>query len=59
MMAEAEHRARTRGGELWLAGLNPGARQVVERAPLGKALGPQCMLPDLAQAVEQFRHRTA
>ena len=59
MMAEAEHRARSRGGELWLAGLNPRARQVVERSPLGKALGPRCMLPDLAQAVEQFRRRTA
>jgi high affinity sulfate transporter 1 len=59
MLAEAERRARRRGGELWLSALNPGARRVVERSPLGKALGSERMFRDLEQAVERFQRRTA
>ena len=55
MIAEAEARARHRGGELWLAALNPGPRRVVERAPLGRSLGPERMFRDLEQAVERFQ----
>jgi high affinity sulfate transporter 1 len=59
MLSEAEERARNRGGELWLAALNPAARRVVERSPLGRALGPDRMFYDLDHAVERFRAREA
>jgi sulfate permease, SulP family len=59
MLSEAEERARNRGGELWLAALNPAARRVVERSPLGRALGPERMFYDLEHAVERFRAREA
>jgi SulP family sulfate permease len=59
MLSEAEARARRRGRELWLAALNPTVRRVVERSPLGKALGPERMFYDLDHAVERFRTRQA
>jgi MFS superfamily sulfate permease-like transporter len=55
MLAEAEARARSRGGELWLSALNPEARRVIERSPLGKALGHERMLLDLEHAVDKYR----
>ena len=55
MMAEAEARARRRGGELWLAGLNPGAKLVVERSPLGRALGAERIFHGLDEAVARFQ----
>ena len=55
MIAEAEDRARRRGGELWLAGLNPGPRAVVERSPLGRALGPERLFDGLDAAVDRFQ----
>jgi len=54
-MAEAEARARRRGGELWLAGLNPGAKLVVERSPLGRALGAERIFHGLDEAVARFQ----
>ncbi|HTN51062.1 MAG TPA: SulP family inorganic anion transporter [Anaeromyxobacter sp.] len=57
MLGEAERRARARGGELWLAALNPEARRGVERSPFGKALGSERMLFDLEHAVERYRAR--
>jgi SulP family sulfate permease len=59
MLSEAEERARSRGGELWLAALNPEAKRVVRRSPLGKALGPERMFYDLGHAVDRFRARQA
>ena len=59
MIAEAEARARRRGGELWLAGLNPGARVVVQRSPLGQALGPERIFHGLEEAVERFQRGPA
>jgi MFS superfamily sulfate permease-like transporter len=57
MLAEAEERARDRGGELWLAALNPRTRRGVERSPLGRRLGEGRMLLDLEHAVAEFRAR--
>jgi MFS superfamily sulfate permease-like transporter len=53
-LAEAEERARSRGVELWLCALNPAARAVVLRSPLGRALGPERMFFDLEHAVARF-----
>jgi len=55
MLAEAEEGARRRGGELWLTALNPGARRVLERSPLGRVLGHERMLFDLEHAVDRYR----
>ena len=57
MLAAAEERVRRYGAELWLAALNPEVRLVVERAPLGKALGRERMCFNLEDAVERFRRR--
>jgi anti-anti-sigma factor len=57
MLIEAEQRARRRGGELWLAGLNSSVKEVVRRSPLGKALGTDRMFYDLGHAVEHFQAR--
>ena len=59
MLAEAEERVRQRGAELWLAAVNPSVLRVVDRAPFGKALGPDRMCLDLEQAVERFLARSA
>jgi len=55
MLAEAEDRIRAQGAELWLAALNPEVLPIVERSPLGKALGRERMRLDLADAVERSR----
>jgi SulP family sulfate permease len=57
LLSEAEQRIRDHGAELWLAALNPEARRVVERSPLGKALGPGRMLLDLEHAAGQYLRR--
>ncbi|BDG01454.1 SulP family inorganic anion transporter [Anaeromyxobacter oryzae] len=59
MMKEADDRVRSRGAELWLAALNPQARRVVERSPLGKALGRERMCFDLEHAVAGWERREA
>jgi high affinity sulfate transporter 1 len=59
MLGEAEARIRSRGGELWLCALNPEARRVVERSPLGKALGRERTFFDLEHAVAQFQRRAS
>jgi MFS superfamily sulfate permease-like transporter len=59
MLQEADDRARSRGAELWLAALNPGARRVVERSPLGKALGRERMFFDLEHAAARYLERGA
>lgn len=59
MLAEANERARKRGGELWLSALNPSVKEVVRRSPLGAALGPDRMFYDLEHAVAHFQARQA
>jgi SulP family sulfate permease len=54
MLAEAEQRVREHGGELWLAALNPEVLRVVQRAPLGQALGGERLHFTLEHAVERF-----
>jgi high affinity sulfate transporter 1 len=59
MLGEAERKLRGRGGELWLSALNPEARRVVERSPLGKALGHERTFFDLEHAVAAYRRRAS
>lgn len=54
-MAAAEQKLRAAGIALWLVALNPEALKVVERSPLGLALGHGRMFVNLAQALEAFQ----
>jgi sulfate permease, SulP family len=55
MFAGAEERLRARGITLWLAALNPDVLALVQRSPLGEALGRERMFHNLEQAVERYR----
>lgn len=57
MLTEAEKRQRERGVELWLVGLTPEVLAVVERSPLGRALGHERMFFNMEQAVARYRQR--
>jgi sulfate permease, SulP family len=52
---EAEQRLSGRGVALWLVGMNPGVLAVVQRSPLGAALGSQRMYLNLEQALAGYR----
>jgi SulP family sulfate permease len=54
-LTEAEENLRSRGVELWLAGLNPDVLRLVERAPLGAALGHERMFFNLRKALEAWQ----
>jgi high affinity sulfate transporter 1 len=55
MLIEGERKLREAGAELWLAGLNPAALDLVRRSSLGPLLGRERMCFDLAQAVSRFQ----
>ena len=57
MLTDSEKRARERGIELWLVGLNPEVLKVVQRSPLGETLGRERMLFNLEKAVERYGDR--
>jgi sulfate permease, SulP family len=57
MLTEGEKRGHDQGVALWLVGLNPDVLAVVQRSPLGKALGRERMLFNLELAVDRF-HET-
>jgi MFS superfamily sulfate permease-like transporter len=54
MLTEGERRQRERGISVWLVGLNPGVLQMVQRSPLGAALGRDQMQFSLELAVAKF-----
>jgi high affinity sulfate transporter 1 len=54
-LTEAEENLRSRGVELWLAGLNPDVLRLIERAPLGAALGHERMFFNLRKALEAWQ----
>lgn len=54
MLAEAQERLARTGTELWLAGMNPGVFDMVQRSKLGTALGREHMFLDTQAAVEQY-----
>jgi len=54
MLIDAEKRLREGGISLWLVGLNPEVLAMVQRSPLGAALGRERMLFNLEIAVAQY-----
>ena len=54
MLTEGERRQRERRVSVWLVGLNPGVLQMVQRSPLGPALGREKMQFSLELAVAKF-----
>jgi sulfate permease, SulP family len=59
MLIEGERRQRERGVSLWLVGLNPGVLQMVQRSPLGTALGRERMQFSLELAVARHLQQSA
>lgn len=57
MLTEAEQRQRAAGVELWLVGLTPEVLAMVQRAPLGRALGNERMFFNMEQAVARYLAR--
>ena len=55
MLTEAEARARARGVQLWLGALQPAVLALVQRSPLGAALGPDRIFTSLDTAVTKYR----
>jgi len=54
-LVEGEKRQRDRGVRMWLVGLNPGVLKVVQKSPLGAALGREELHFNLEAAVAKFR----
>jgi high affinity sulfate transporter 1 len=54
MLTEAEERQRERGVTLWLVGMNPEVLAVVQRSPLGRALGRERLHFNLEMAVAKY-----
>jgi high affinity sulfate transporter 1 len=53
-LTEADQRMRQAGIQVWLVGLNPEVLAVVQRSPLGSALGRQRLIFDLEIAVRNY-----
>jgi len=54
MLTEAERRSRKQGLSTWLVGLNPRVLRMVQRSPLGRALGTSEMQFTVELAVARF-----
>jgi high affinity sulfate transporter 1 len=57
MFIEAEAKLREAGIELWLAALNPEPLQMIQKTPLGEALGRERMIYSLKHVVEEYQSR--
>ena len=57
MLTEAANRQRERGVAVWLVGLNPEVLRVIQRSPLGDAMGRQGMHFNLEVAVANYLRR--
>ncbi len=55
MLTQAEAALRDHGITLWIVAPNPGVMQVLERAPLGKTLGPERIFRRLHTAVRRYQ----
>jgi SulP family sulfate permease len=53
-LSEGEKRQRERGVDTWLVGLNPGVLQMIQKSPLGNALGHAKMQFNLELAVAKY-----
>ncbi len=56
-LTQAEQKMREHGITLWLCTLNPRALAVVNRSPLGQALGSERMFFNLNEAVQAYESR--
>jgi high affinity sulfate transporter 1 len=54
MLTEKQKRLRDAGIELWLVELNPRVLDLVERSPLGAALGRSCLAFNMETALAEF-----
>ena len=54
-LSEDEKKQRERGVDTWLVGLNPGVLQMIQKSPLGNALGQAKMQFNLELAVAGVR----
>jgi sulfate permease, SulP family len=54
MLTEGEKIQRERGIKLWLVGMNPRVLDVIQRSPLGQAVGPDAMHFNLEMAVAKY-----
>jgi MFS superfamily sulfate permease-like transporter len=57
VLLDIDRRAAALGVEWWLAGLNPGALEVVRKAGLYERLGRERMLFNARAAIERFQQR--
>jgi sulfate permease, SulP family len=55
MLTEAEARQREQGAALWLVGLTPDVLEIVQRSPLGQALGQERMFFNMEQALAKYQ----
>jgi high affinity sulfate transporter 1 len=58
-MMEGAKRASVAGYEIWLAGLNPSALEVVRRSGLDQHLGPERMLFNARAAIQRYQNMQA
>src|SRR6185436_16891182 len=54
MLNEAEKNLRDRDVALWLAAVNPGVMESIQRSPLGEALGPERIFADAWAVLEAW-----
>ena len=59
MLTRATERQRRHGVSVWLVGLNPRVRSVIERSPLGEMLGREGLHFNLEVAVASYLRRAA
>lgn len=57
MLTDAERQLRERGVELWLAGVNPDLRRILDRSELGHNLGPERVHFNLYRALAAWHAR--
>lgn len=57
MLTEAEQKLRARGVTLWLAGVNPDLMKILQRSPLGAALGPERIFANLHRTLDAWQQR--
>ena len=57
MLSEGERQIREQGVEIWLVGMNPEVLAMVQRSPLGEALGLDRMFFNLEMTVAKYQAR--
>ena len=59
MLIQAERKQRERGVSLWIVGLNPEVLKMVQRSPLGEALGREAMHFNMETAIAKYSNIAA